>query len=200
MILKVTATSRTIEHKKSVAKDLRKTGKIPAVIYGGGEEAKHITLDKADFMKSYKKSIGETALFYLNVDGSEIHAIIKDRQMHPVTREILHVDFLELHAGKPITLDIPIAFHGDAIGIKEGGNLDTLLRKLPVHCLPRHIPEAINVDVSNLKIGDSIHIGDIKVENVTFSLADDVTVVIVHAPKKSDSATETDDSVESETE
>ncbi len=194
MILKINADQRTISNKKSVAKDLRKSGRIPAVIYGGGEDAKHITLDKVSFMKSYKKSIGDTALFHINVDGKEIHTIIKSRQIHPVSREILHVDFLELHPGTAITIDIPINYVGEAAGEALGGELDVLIRKITAHCLPKDIPEAISVDVSSLNIGDSINVAEIKIENVRFELSDDVALVIVHAPKTaSDEEEETDE-------
>ncbi|MDP8231366.1 MAG: 50S ribosomal protein L25 [Candidatus Zophobacter franzmannii] len=192
MILKVAAQIREIERKKSSVKNLRKSGNIPAVIYGSGEEAKHVTLEKISFMKSYKKSIGETALFYVSVDGKEIHTIIKSRQMHPVTREIVHVDFLEFHPGRPITIDIPLSVTGEPEGVKLGGNLDVLMHKLPVSCLPKDIPEAIEIDVSALNIGDSIHVADLSHEKFTFNIADDITLVIVHAPRKADEE-ETDD-------
>ncbi len=194
MILKINAELRTISNKKSVAKEIRKSGYIPAVIYGGGEEAKHVTLEKLSFMKSYKKSIGDTALFYITVDGKEIHTIIKSRQMHPVTREIIHVDFLELHPGKAISIEVPISFEGEATGEAVGGKLDVLMRKITAHCLPKDIPEAITVDVTPLNIGDSIHVADIKIDNVRFELADDVALVVVHAPKNA----ETEDSSEEE--
>ena len=192
MNIKVDATLRELG-KKSDLNKFRREGLIPAVIYGEGKIGTNILLKNIDFQKQYKKSIGEVAIFELNLAGKKINAFIKDKQIHPVSREFVHVDFVELHPGKPITLNVPIHFIGVAKGTKEGGLLELLLREIEVTCLPNDIPEEIDIDVSGLGIGDSIHFKDIQLaEHITSSMSDVTTLAAVRAPKKAEEIDEKD--------
>ena len=183
MNIKLSATKREVGKKKSVTKQLRKNGLIPAVIYSAGETGITITLEKGEFQQQYKKSIGEVALFNISLDDQTFTTFIKERQIHPVSRETIHIDFIELHAGKEMTLKIPITYTGDAPGIKEGGNLDIIQRKIEITCLPKDIPEEIVVDLSNLTVGSAIHYGDINMpENVSASFSNETTLVTLNLP------------------
>jgi large subunit ribosomal protein L25 len=183
MNIKIEAISRD-NKKKSDMTNLRSAGFIPAIIYGEGKEGIKISLETLSFKRAYKKSIGEAAFFDIEIEGKIYNSIIKEKQIHPVTREFTHIDFLELHAGKTITLSIPVKYVGDPIGVAEGGLMEILKRDVEVSCLPKDVPEDIVVDVSKLKIGDSIHFGEITLpENLEPSMSDITTLVAVRAPK-----------------
>jgi large subunit ribosomal protein L25 len=184
MNIKIEATLREIGTKSTI-KTIRKDGFIPAVIYGEGQIGTNIKLAKIDFQKQYRKSIGEVAIFDIELDGASIPTFIKDKQIHPVSREFVHIDFVELHKGKSITLEIPIRFFGDAKGIKEGGLLELLHHSIEISCLPKDLPGEIEIDVSNLGIGDSIHFKDVQMaENITANMSDITTLAACRAPKK----------------
>jgi len=198
MNIKIEATLRELG-KKSDLKNLRKEGFIPAVIYGEGQVGTNIVLSEIPFQKQYRKSIGGVAIFEIEMDGKKINTFIKDKQIHPVSRKFMHIDFVELHKGKPITLNVPIQFIGDPLGVKEGGLLELLHRKIEITCLPKDLPEDIVIDVSNLNIGDSIHFGDIQLaDNITASMSDVTTLVAVRAPKKEEEVVEEVEEVEGE--
>jgi large subunit ribosomal protein L25 len=196
MVIKIEAAKRALG-KKSDRKNLRKGGKIPAVVYGSGKVGTNIQLEASDFMKAYKKGIGELAIFNVNIDGEEHRCIIKDKQIHPVRRDVLHVDFLELNPGHEVSLTLPIKFVGDPESLKLGGVLDIIHRDLQISCLPKDIPEDVEVDISNLAINESIHVKDITIPNVTIKDAEDVSIVIIHE-KKGQGSEEGEDAEEAE--
>lgn len=183
MVIKIEAGKRTLG-KKSDRKDLRKDFIIPGIMYGQGVEGTPIQFNAPDFMKAYKQSIGELAIFNIVVDGQEHRCILKDKQIHPVRRDILHVDFLLLNPGHEVSLSLPIKFVGEAAGAKQGGIVDIIVRNLNIACLPKDIPEDVEVDISALEIGDSLHIKDIKIPNVKIKDSEDVTTVVVHDKNK----------------
>lgn len=189
MVIKIEAIKRELG-KKSDRKDLRKAGKIPAIMYGEGKPGINITLDATDFMKAYKRSIGEMAIFNIELDGETHRTIIKDKQIHPVRRDVLHVDFILLHPGHEITLPVPIKFVGEPAGVKEGGILDIIERNINISVLPKDIPEDIQIDISGLKIGDSLHVADIKIDNAKIIDAEESTIVVVHDMNRGEEATE----------
>ncbi len=183
MHVAIKAKTRKIE-KRSDLNRYRKEGFIPAVVYGGGKEGKNILIDKIDFQKGYRKTIGNVAIFDIEIDGEEYPTFIKDKQIHPVTREFVHIDFVELHKGKPITLEIPFNFVGVAKGSKEGGVVEYLLRTIEISCLPKDLPEEIEVDISNIGVGEALHFSEITLpENITTTMADTTTLVSVKEPK-----------------
>ncbi len=183
MNIKIIAEKRSLG-KRSDLTELRKEGFIPGIIYGAGQEGIKIAFNARDYKREYKKSIGAVAFFDITVDGNTYKTFIKEKQIHPLTREVVHIDFLELHKGKSITIDVPINFDGEALGIKEGGVFEVIHRTIPVTCLPKDIPEEIRFDISNMVIGDSIHLSDLDIsEDVTTDLSDEITVAILSIPK-----------------
>ena len=180
--------------KKSDIKNLRKDGFIPAIIYGEGKEGKMISLQEIDFMKNYSKSIGKLVFFDVNVENESYLTILKDKQVHPVSRKIVHIDFQEIHKGKEITVNIPIRYVGEAPGTKSGGILEVLYRDLEVVCLPKDIPDDIEIDISNLNLGDAIHVADIDLGNLQTKVSDDTPVISVQIPRsiKEDEEEETE--------
>ncbi len=183
MNIKINAEKRDLG-KRSDLTELRKEGFIPGIIYGAGQEGIKIAFNARDYTREYKKSIGAVAFFDITVDGKTYKTFIKEKQIHPLTREVVHIDFLELHKGKPITIDVPINFTGEAIGTKEGGVFEIIHRAIQVTCLPKDIPEEISFDISNMDIGDSIHLKDLNIsEEMNTDLSNEITIAILSVPK-----------------
>lgn len=186
MALKTTITLAATERGdtgKGAARKLRQDGKVPAVIYGRGREPTALALAAADYDKAMAGHSGASILD-LDVDGKTVKALVRDVQRHPVRRVVTHVDFYEIHEGVAITLNVPIHLEGIPTGVKnQGGVLDQSMREVEIEVLPRDIPEFISVDVTELEIGDSIHLRDIKAENLKFLAELDTSVCSVAAPR-----------------
>lgn len=150
---------------KKDARKLRREEKIPCVLYGG-EEQVHFYIDEAPF----KKIIFTPSVYIinLNIDGKEHLAVIQDMQYHPVTDEVLHVDFLEVFNTKPVVISIPIKLEGTAQGVLKGGRLIKKARKLKVKGLLEDLPDLIEIDIRKLDIGDSIKVSDLQREKLEF--------------------------------
>jgi large subunit ribosomal protein L25 len=184
MNIKIEAITRNNKLKSDLTK-LRNDGFIPAIIYGEGEKGTKIAIKKIEFQRIYGNLVGETAFYDITVDGKTYSAFLKEKQIHPVTREFTHLDFLELHKGKTITLEIPINYVGEAPGVHAGGLMDVLKRSIEISCLPKDVPEEIEVDISKLNIGDSIHFADINLsDKLETSMTDVTTLVAIRAPKQ----------------
>ncbi|MCF7918923.1 MAG: 50S ribosomal protein L25 [Candidatus Cloacimonetes bacterium] len=162
----VIKATRRVTGRKSIVKDIRNAEQVPAVIYRRSEDSIPITIDEVTFITEYRKTIGEIAFFLLEVEGKEYKTVIKEKQIHPVSRRVTHIDFQELIPGQLITFEIPVKYTGDAKGLKEGGNLEILVRKLEITCKPEDIPEKLLLDLSPLGVGQSIHFSDLKLENI----------------------------------
>lgn len=154
---------------KEHAKKLRKNGIIPAVVYGLETKTLPLEIESKSFYALLRGGLGENVILTLEIgdhkDGKK-QVLIREVQRDPVRGDIVHVDFHQISLTKKIAIEVPIHLVGSPEGVKEGGILQHALRDLRVECLPTAIPEKIEVDVSHLKIGDSIHVADIKVEGV----------------------------------
>jgi len=159
---------------KRDAKEKRNEGLIPCVLYGGKEQ-QHFLVD----VKQFNKLLYTPEVFYteLNVGGAQYKTIVQEAQFHPVTDKLLHVDFLEIMDGKPITIEIPMLVTGSSPGVMRGGKLSKRARKLKVKGLLEHIPENITIDISSLDILDTVEIKDIAVSNIT--IVDNPNKVVV---------------------
>ena len=144
---------------------LRNEGRVPCVLYGQGEQI-HFSVRAVDV----EKIIFSPDVFQveLDVEGKKAVAIIQDLQMHPVKGTPLHVDFLQLDDKKPVKVTLPLFTTGASIGVMNGGKLRTPYRKLRVVGLPGDLPDSISVEITDLRIGDSIRISDLNIEGVTF--------------------------------
>jgi large subunit ribosomal protein L25 len=191
--------NKRAERGTSNANILRKEEKIPAVIYGGKENV-HFTVNEVKFNKIINTP--EVYFIDLDVDGAKFKAIIKDVQYHPVTDRVLHIDFLEVDEKKPITLRIPVSLTGRSKGVANGGTLKTPIKMLRVSGLPSAIPENVAIDMTELKIGDSIKVGELNVDGLTFLGADNAVVVGVKMSRNavSDEEEEGEEGAEAATE
>ncbi|MCX6245958.1 MAG: 50S ribosomal protein L25/general stress protein Ctc [Bacteroidetes bacterium] len=159
---------------KKDAKKHRKEGNIPCVMYGGKEQVHFVASDKA-----FRKLIftPEVYIFNLDIAGKTYNTVIQDVQYHPVTDNILHIDFLEVHPEKPVHISVPVKLTGTAPGVLKGGKLILKTRKLKIAALLQHLPDDITVSIDPLDIGDSVKVKDLTIENIT--LMDSPNTVIV---------------------
>ncbi|MEG8945964.1 50S ribosomal protein L25 [Rosettibacter firmus] len=191
--ISIKAKRRTIS-TKSVVNKLRKAGNVPGIYYSKGTEPVPIYVPELSLRPLVYTS--ETHIVNLTIDDSEpIKTILKDYQLDPVTDRIIHCDFMGISLDQKIELEVPVVIQGTAIGIKEGGLLQHQMHRLKIECLPNNIPEHIVVDISNLKIGESIHVKDLKLENIRILHHEDVIIASVIHQR---AAVEVEQPVESE--
>lgn len=175
-------------------KQMRREGLVPAVIYGAGADNENVKVDAKVFSDLLHQSASESILVNLDIQGNKRLALIQDVQHNSLTNEIVHVDFLAVNENEPITAVIPVEAVGIPAGVKAGGILDLQLHDLEVQCLPKDLPEIIEVDVSALEIGDAIHLGEVAFsEGVTPTLNADVVLAIVSEPRVKEEDEETED-------
>ena len=167
-------SSEAREINKIANRALRNQGKVPCVLYGG-EKQVHFSVKENDL----NKLVNTPNVYLVEVDfeGTTYKAILQDIQFHPLTDRIIHVDFLQVFDDKEVTMNIPVNFIGSAIGVKNGGNLIVRRRSIKTRALPANLPDAIEVNIENLKIGKTIFIGDIRDEKFTYLAADNAVVV-----------------------
>ncbi|WP_269538097.1 50S ribosomal protein L25 [Cerasicoccus fimbriatus] len=177
---------------------LRAQGLIPAVIYGKSGN-RNLAVAERDFQMLLREVAGSTAVITLKDDADQtIDALIHETQRDPLTDRFRHIDFLEVVAGQLIHAHIPVHVTGESIGVKNGGVLDTPVHELEIHCMPRNLPEYVEINVSDLKIGDAIHLEDLPaIEGVTFDGEPDMVIVAVAEPAKVESS-ETEEAEEGE--
>ena len=167
---------------KGAARTLRARGQVPSVIYGHDREPQSLALNARDLDKMLGHIQAESTVIEVTVDGQTSKTLIREIQRHPIKRQILHVDFQALVAGEKVTVNIPITLLGIPEGVKlEGGVLEQSLRELEIEVDPSSIPDHAEIDVSALKIGDSIHVSDIKLPEGVEILDDPETAVAVCA-------------------
>jgi large subunit ribosomal protein L25 len=161
---------------KRDAKELRYQAQVPAVLYGGPTQT-HFSVSAADL-----KAVVYTPVVHfidLDIAGVKSQAIIKDLQFHPLTEQIIHVDFLLLDEKKPITMEIPVKLTGTSPGVKTGGKLVQKLRKLRIKALPKDHLDAIEVSINDLEVGKSVKVAELKFNKLTITNAKEDTIVSV---------------------
>jgi len=139
---------------------IRKSGRIPAVIYGRSGKAVSIDLDSADFIKG-TKGISESTIVKVEVEGKSYEAFVKSSQRNIIDGKILHIDFYEVESGVTLRAKVSIILQGNPVGVREGGMLENPVHEIEIECLPKDLPERIEIDVSGLKANQSIHVRDI---------------------------------------
>ena len=186
------------------ARTLRREGKVPAVLYGPKTESVLLSIDSKDFEQILKEASVGSVLLNLQIQNGKTYtrsAMIKELQTHPVSGNFLHVDFYEVDMQKKITAKIPVVAKGHSIGVEVGGLLQYVRRELEVLCLPTEIPEAIEVDITDLDIGDSVHIDEIPLEGeIEIAAAMNFTVLTILSPKVEVEEVEEEEELEEEAE
>jgi large subunit ribosomal protein L25 len=180
----LSASVRT-ETGKGAARKIRQAGHIPAVIYGHGREAQSLTINARETDKLLKSIAISSTVIELSIDGKSARTLIREVQRHPFKRTITHIDFQELVAGETVSVHCPIVYVGVPEGVRlEGGLLDQIMHQLHIEVDPSSIPNHIDVDVSALKIGNTLHVSDLKLP-AGIKVLDEPgnTVCIVQVPK-----------------
>lgn len=187
----VTGKKRS-EIGKKASKLLRKEGLIPCNLYGEakGENGLPKAMSFTSSMSELRKIVYTPHIYVINlvIDGESHTAILKELQFHPVTDALLHVDFYEVNDQKPITIGIPVKLTGLAQGIRDGGRMNLSIRKINVTAKYQDIPEHLDIDVTNLKIGKSIKVGDLHFEGLEMATGKEVVVCSIKATRKSANA------------
>ncbi len=172
---------------KGAAKALRRENRVPAVLYGPGTDPVLLSVDTKDLDLVMKNSGAGQLVLSLVVQNGESYTkttMVKELQVHPVSRNFLHVDFHEVSMDRKLRMKVPVVIKGKAQGVELGGMMQVIRHELEVLCLPLEVPEFIEVDVTDLDMGDSIHIGDLSADgDIEFPDEANLTIVTILTPK-----------------
>jgi len=192
---------------KGASRRLRKTGKVPGIVYGTNQDAVMISLDQHTLGHQLDREAFYSSILTLNIGKKSSQVVLKDLQRHPYKKQILHVDFLRVDAKAEITMRVPLHFHNEdsCVGVKSGGGVVShLMTDVEISCLPKDLPEYIEVDVAEMELGDTIHLVDLKmpdgVENYALTHGGDETqpVVSVNLPRAEEEEEDLGEEVETE--
>jgi len=185
---------------KGELKKLREKGFTPGVFYGREEENIPIYVDTSTLIKIARKARETNVFINLTIEKEngtiDKLCLLKDVDYHPIKRIPIHFDIYAVKEGEEIEIDVPLIFTGTAPGVKKGGLLQAIRRELTIRCLPKYMPEKIEIDVSHLDIGDAVHVKDLKVENVKFIYETNFTIVTVVPPEKEEAEKEAEEETE----
>lgn len=177
------------DHGRRASRRLRRDGRLPAVVYGDGRPAQGVSLEERQVRKLLEDERVYSHVIELKMDGGGERVIIRDLQMHPYKASVLHMDFLRVHAGERITLHVPVHFINEdtCLGVRAGGVLHHAVTELEVEAPVDRLPEAIEVDVGSLGVGEGLHLSHIPfptgISSVALKHGDDKEVVSVHAAR-----------------
>lgn len=184
----LTGTPRTNVGTKHAAQ-LRRTKQVPCVLYGG-EKTLHFSVDESALNKAVFTA--EMNGIEIDLNGTKTLALVHEKQFHPVTDRVIHVDFVEMSENKETTAFLSVRLKGQPVGVRKGGNLSQNMRKMRVKGLPSKFPSHLEVNIADLDINKSIHVGDLNFEGLTLmEREDDVVVAVKMAKKQEEAATGT---------
>jgi len=170
------------EHGTSAARRARLQNKVPAVVYHSGVEATPLSVDKISLNKALRTG---QMIFEVNVEDKDQFVLVKEIQYHPVTDEIIHIDFQKVKEDEKISLEVTVRSSGEAQGVKLGGLLVQMLNSVNIKCRPAEIPEFLEIDVTDMEMNTNLFVKDITLpEDVEMLTADDIAVVSVQEPKE----------------
>lgn len=168
---------------KGPARRARMAGHIPGVLYGHGETPQAVTVDSREFSTAMRTNKSSNAIVALNLGDGEVTALVRAVQLDPVSHRVLHIDFQHVSLTETIHVEVAVHLVGTPVGVKDGGGiLEAITRELMIRCLPTAIPASIDVDVTKLGVGESLHVRDLAIEGITIETDGDITVATVVAP------------------
>ncbi len=177
---------------KGGARQARFRGKVPAVIYGHGRASQPLELEAKALEKALHGIEPASTIIELSVDGTPVKTLIREIQRHPVRPDIIHVDFYEIHAAEKVKLRVPVHLVGNPDGVRNaGGVLDQVTRDVEIEVLPENIPDRVELDVTALKIGDSVHVRDLVIPNAKILTEAELTLATVVPPRAEEVAAPT---------
>jgi large subunit ribosomal protein L25 len=185
----VIAVSRSVQGT-GASRRLRRSGKVPGILYGANEGAQVIEVDHKEIMLQLRHEAFHASILTMNIDGKKQNVLLRDIQMHPWKRQVLHIDFQRVDAKQKIHMRVPLHFINAELapGVKLGGGVvNHVMSELEVSCFPADLPEFVEVDVAELELGHSVHLSDLKfpggVESVQLTRGDDGVVATVQVPR-----------------
>lgn len=183
---------------KNVMRKLRAAGRTPAVVYGHGEETRALTVDTHELELLFSKVHWENTIIELTIEGERtpVRTLVREVQAHAHKPFVFHVDFQQIHAGELVHVSIPIRLVGNAPGVKAGGVMMQTESDLEIRCTPDNIPDSIEVDVSGLDIGDSVHLRDIRLPEGVEAVIDAERTICSVTPPTVSTTTESTETVE----
>lgn len=155
---------------------VRNSGRVPCVVYGGGSQT-HFTVAKLDIERLVFTP--HVSIVNLDIAGKKSKALIQAVQFHPVTDKVHHVDFLELNENKKVKVEVPVKVSGRSVGVMAGGKMQQVFRKLRVHALPADLPDTIEIDITNMNVGDAVRVKELSTDKVRILNAPNAVVVSV---------------------
>jgi large subunit ribosomal protein L25 len=170
---------------KNVARRLRRSGKIPAILYGTGKDPVVLTVDPRLLVDILKSHAGQNTIFQLNLAGTDQkrHVMIREYQVDPVGGQLIHADFVRIEMDTAIEVEVPVVLQGEAAGVKlDGGILEIVSRQVRISCLPSNIPDGLAIDISPMKIGDHLSVADIATSDKYTILSDPHVILVVCSP------------------
>lgn len=186
-VTKITATIRT-ENGKGACRRLRAAGKLPAITYKKGSEARALVVSPDEVISVLNSAHGINSLVELEIDGSAVKAMIGEYQYHPLSRKLLHADFLEVAGDQTVDVQVPLNLTGKAKGIVMGGKLRTVFRELPLRCLVTAIPTEIVHDITELGVEEALCVGDLTIpEGVEVLLGEKKTLAVIAIDRRAKS-------------
>jgi len=187
--IEVNAASRSLQGT-GASRRLRRTGKVPGIVYGGEHPAQNIELDHNALFHQLKQEAFHASILSMNLDGKKDRVLLRDVQMHPWKQQVLHVDFQRVSANKKIHMKVPLHFLNAEIapGVKTGGGIVShVMNEIEITCLPADLPEFVEVDLQHLELGHSVHLADVKlpqgVDSPQLVRGDDAVVATVQIPR-----------------
>jgi len=190
-----------IENRESVgkksAKVIRKSGKIPSVLYYKGEQTISISIDKQVLYQAIKS---DQRIYEMDIKNESQYVMIKEIQYHPVTDEMIHVDFMRVRRSEKMTISVPITLIGKPVGVTEGGILSQAMNQIEISCYPTNVPEHIEVDVEHLELNSSVSVADVSVddEDIDILSASDLNVASVIPPAAEEEPVLSDEEISDE--
>ena len=171
---------------KNASRRIRRNGMIPVILYGKSEANVPLTVKKKDIFEILRSEAGENTVFKVSFDTKTKNTMIKELQSDPVTDEILHADLIQIAPDEAIRVSVPVILIGEAVGVKgEGGFVDFITREVEIECLPKDIPEHIEIDITELHLNQSFKVGDVVIPEEVKLLSDPSAILIViEAPAK----------------
>jgi large subunit ribosomal protein L25 len=174
---------------KKPTKEMRREGKVPSTLYFKGEEPKSISVEK---LKLYQALKSNQRIYEVELNGGSQYVMVKAVQYHPVTDEILHLDFMRVRRSEKMTITVPLVLVGKPVGVTEGGILSQVLNQIEISCFPTNVPEQIEVNIDDMELNSSISIADVSYDDdeVEIISAEDINVASISAPSAEEEITE----------
>ena len=187
---------------KGVARKLRAVGQVPAVVYGKDAEAVHLAVDAQEAEQLFQGiSVGST-IVDLEIEGEKgpVSTLVREVQVHPYRPALIHIDFMRIQKGVAVEVEVPLRVEGQPEGVRVGGGtLEQIVHQIPVKCLPSKIPDALTLDVTELEIGDSLHVSDLETdEDVQILMDGEQTLISISAPRVEEVEEEVEEEFEGE--